>query len=147
MKQFSSFKSSLKTFLFSKTFSSVHLPWGACVRACVRARVCVYVCVCVCVCLCGVCVSMFMCTCFVFLFTVIGDCAAFVAEQVSWTMSGSPLRLQAPWWWGGKGDHPAGHLLASCRWRSRRMMVTMSGTASTCRPWTWRLEIGPGPQA
>ena len=54
----SSFKSSLKTFLFLKTFSPVSLPWNAtgvcvCVCACVRARVCVcesvwaYVCVCV----------------------------------------------------------------------------------------------------
>ena len=38
----SSFKSSLKTFLFSKTFSSVPLPWGACVRQGV------FVCMCVC---------------------------------------------------------------------------------------------------
>ena len=38
----SSFKSSLKTFLFLKTFSSVSLPWYA-------TGVCVCVCVCVCV--------------------------------------------------------------------------------------------------
>ena len=46
----SSFKSSLKTFLFSKTFSSVPLPWGACVcqGACMCARVCVYECGCIC---------------------------------------------------------------------------------------------------
>ena len=42
----SSFKSSLKTFNFLKTFSSVSLPWYAtgacvCVCACVRARACV----------------------------------------------------------------------------------------------------------
>ena len=37
----SSFKSSLKTFLFSKTFSSVLLPWDT------------SECVCVCVCVCG----------------------------------------------------------------------------------------------
>ena len=45
----SSLKSSEKTFLFSKTFSSVPLPWGARVSqsVCLCARVCVYVCVCV----------------------------------------------------------------------------------------------------
>ena len=40
----SSFRSSLKTFLFSKTYSSVPLPWGACV--------CQSVCVCECGCTC-----------------------------------------------------------------------------------------------
>ena len=50
----SSFKSSLKTFLFSKTFSSVPLPWGACVcqGMCLCVRVCAsvgaYVC-CLCI--------------------------------------------------------------------------------------------------
>ena len=46
----SSFKSSLKTFLFSQTFCLVPLPWGACVYQ----GVCVLVCGCVWVCMCGV---------------------------------------------------------------------------------------------
>ena len=46
----SCFRSSLKTFLFSKTFSSVPLPWGACV--CQGVCLCVYVCVCACECGC-----------------------------------------------------------------------------------------------
>ena len=52
----SSFKSSLKTFLFLKTFSSVSLPWyatGVCARArmcaCARVRACGSLCVRVCV--------------------------------------------------------------------------------------------------
>ena len=54
----SSFKSSLKTFLFLKAFSSVTLPWYTtlCVGCvCVRARTCAcaHVCVCVCVCVCA----------------------------------------------------------------------------------------------
>ena len=53
----SSFKSSLKTFLFLKTFSSVSLPLYA-----TGVRVCV--CVCVCVCACArlhVCASLCVC--------------------------------------------------------------------------------------
>ena len=67
----SSFKSSLKTFLFLKTFSSVSLPWlpwyatgvcvcvcvRVCVRACVRAHACVLMHVRVCV---HACVRAFM---------------------------------------------------------------------------------------
>ena len=67
----SSFKSSLKTFLFLKTFSSVSLPWllwyatGVCV--CVCACVCVHACASLCIhivciefwqiCICKECVS------------------------------------------------------------------------------------------
>ena len=43
----SSFKSSLKTFLLSKSFSSVPLPLGACVSRGVSVCLCVCVCVCV----------------------------------------------------------------------------------------------------
>ena len=44
----SSFKSSLKTFLFSQTLSLVPLPWDACVcqGVCLCACVCGFVCVC-----------------------------------------------------------------------------------------------------
>ena len=63
----SSFQSSLKTFLFLKTFSSVSLPWyatGVCVCVCVC--VCVYLCVCVHVRACmhacvGLCVCVHVC--------------------------------------------------------------------------------------
>ena len=49
----SSFKSSLKTVLFSKTFSSVPFPEVlVCVKVCVCACVCVFVCVCECGCIC-----------------------------------------------------------------------------------------------
>ena len=51
----SSFKSSLKTFLFLKTFSSVSLPWyatGVCVCVWVSAHACVCKSLCVCVCMC-----------------------------------------------------------------------------------------------
>ena len=77
----SSFKSSLKTFLFLKTFSSVSLPWCAtgvcvcvcvwvCVRACVRACVCVCVCMYVCVCVC-VYVCVCVCVCMYVLFVCV----------------------------------------------------------------------------
>ena len=58
------FKSSLKTFLFLKTFSLVSLPWYA-TGVCVCVCVCLCVCVCVCthahvrVCACA-CACMFM---------------------------------------------------------------------------------------
>ena len=40
-----SFKSSLKTFLFSRTFSSVSFPWETSVHMCVRVCMCLRVCV------------------------------------------------------------------------------------------------------
>ena len=59
----SSFKSSLKTFLFSKTFSSVHLPWGAsvCQGVCLYADVllCIYVCASGRACVCCLCIWAF----------------------------------------------------------------------------------------
>ena len=62
----SSFKPSLKTFLLSKSFSSVPLPLGACVcqGVCVCVCLCLCLCLCVCVCVC-VCVSVSLCVKFV----------------------------------------------------------------------------------
>ena len=57
-----SFKSSLKTFLFSHNFSPNPLPWDLCVCVCVCACVCVCVCVHMCVCAC-VCECVYMCVC------------------------------------------------------------------------------------
>ena len=56
-----SFNSSLKTYLFSQTFSSVLLPWDVCV--------CVYACVCVCVC-----VGVWVCVCVIWIFDVMSTC-------------------------------------------------------------------------
>ena len=62
----SSFKSSLKTFLFLKTFSSVSLPWlpwyatGMCVCVCVRACMLMHVCSCMCE---SACVCACVCVC------------------------------------------------------------------------------------
>ena len=59
----SSFKSSLKILLFSRTFSSVPLPRGACMSRCVFVCVCVGACVCVHAwgaCVCCLCVWTFM---------------------------------------------------------------------------------------
>ena len=56
----SSFKSSLKTFLFLKTVSSVSLPWyatGVCVCVCVRAHACARQHACVRVCIHVVCIE------------------------------------------------------------------------------------------
>ena len=56
----SSFKSSLKTFLFLKTFSAVSLPWyatGVCVCVYVFVCVCVHACASLCVCV-RVCVHL-----------------------------------------------------------------------------------------
>ena len=72
----SSFRSSLKTSLFSWTFSSVPLPWGACVCQGVCVCVCVYECVCVrkCGCICLLFVYFnFWCPIYIYIYICVWD--------------------------------------------------------------------------